>query len=271
MPILPRAITPLGSIATRAGRRDVGQSLSNVVFQGTVLRVREVPGDVATRYSYDVRVQIGRSDATRVTIAGARASESQPRGLQAVHTPSSTRATRCRCYRVSRSEWIIVGRERGRIRRMPEASLAFESGRTPRWTMHGAGYVLAGSAEARAASSRRQRLRRTWSWSVGCFPSAGVHAAMLRLVRVRRGGGAHNRRESGRLSWSDGVLALASSGPNHERDRVTIPVLIEDSDAKRQKYRYYAVGRRPPCRKGSPLDAAPDPGMRGKTAGADPR
>ena len=83
MPILPRAITPLGSIATRASRRDIGQSLSNVVFQGTVLRVREVPGDVATRYSYDVRVQIGRSEATRVTIAGARATEGQPSGLQA--------------------------------------------------------------------------------------------------------------------------------------------------------------------------------------------
>ena len=40
---LPRAITPPGSIATRASRRDIGQSLSNVMFQGTVLRVREVP------------------------------------------------------------------------------------------------------------------------------------------------------------------------------------------------------------------------------------
>ena len=71
MPILPRAITPLGSIATRASRRDIGQSLSNVVFHGTVLRIREVPSDAATRYTYDVRVQIGSTEATRVTIAGA--------------------------------------------------------------------------------------------------------------------------------------------------------------------------------------------------------
>ena len=70
---LPRAVAPPGSIATRAGRRDVGQSLSNVVFQGTVLRVREVAGEAATRYSYDVRVQIGRSEATRVTIGGRKA------------------------------------------------------------------------------------------------------------------------------------------------------------------------------------------------------
>ena len=40
------------------------------MFQGTVLRVREVPVDAATRYTYDVRVQLGRSEATRVTIAG---------------------------------------------------------------------------------------------------------------------------------------------------------------------------------------------------------
>ena len=62
---------------------------------------------------------------------------------------------------------------------------------------------------------------------------------------------------------------MATSGSNHERDRLSIPVLIEDSDAKRQKYRYYSVADSP-MSQGLALDAAPDPGMRGKTAGADP-
>ena len=260
---LPRAITPLGSIATRASRRDVGQSLSNVVFQGTVLRVREVPGDVATRYTYDIRVQIGRSEATRVTIAGARASESQPSGLQA-STLQFHPGDQVSCYRVSRSEWIIVGRDAGN-KEDPEASLAFES-QNAALDMHGAGYVLAGSA-GQAASSVASDYGNL-ELASGVFPGAGVHAAVLRLSA----GGAvldHVAEESARLSWSDGELALASSGPNHERDRVTIPVLIEDSDAKRQKYRFYSVADSP-MSQGLALDAAPDPGMRGKTAGADP-
>ena len=132
--------------------------------------------------------------------------------------------------------------------------------------MHGAGYVLAGSADQAASSVASDY--GNLELASGVFPGAGVHAAVLRLSA----GGAvldHVAEESARLSWSGGVLALASSGPNHERDRVTIPVLIEDSDAKRQKYRYYAVADSP-MSQGLALDAAPDPGMRGKTAGADP-
>ena len=258
-----RAVAPPGSIATRAGRRDVGQSLSNVVFQGTVLRVREVPGDVATRYSYDVRVQIGRSEATRVTIAGARASESQPGGLE-LSTPEFHPGDQVSCYRVSRSEWIVTGRE-PQNKADANVSLAVETGRAV-LTMDTAGFVLAGSERrsANAVASDAANLE----LASGVFPSAGVHAALLRLSAS----GAvveHITGESGRLSWSDGVLALATSGSNHERDRLSIPVLIEDSDAKRQKYRYYSVADSP-MSQGLALDAAPDPGMRGKTAGADP-
>ena len=260
---LPRAITPLGSIATRASRRDIGQSLSNVVFQGTVLRVREVQGDAATRYTYDVRVQIGSTEATRVTIAGARASESQPAGLE-LSTPELHPGDQVSVYRVSRSEWVIVGRE-PQNKENQAVSLAVETGRAL-LSMDAEGYILAG-AVARGASGVASDVA-DLRMASGIFPTAGVHAATLRLsengVVVD-----HINEESARLTWSDGVLALASSGANHERDRLSIPVLIEDSDAKRQKYRYYSVADSP-MSQGLALDAAPDPGMRGKTAGADP-
>ena len=100
----------------------------------------------------------------------------------------------------------------------------------------------------------------------GIYPSIGVHAAMLRLSAS----GAvleHITSESGRLSWMEGVLALATSGPNHERDRLSIPLLIEDSEPKRQKYRYFAVSG-VPMSEGLAPGAGPNPGMLGKTAGA---
>ena len=204
---LPRATTPPGSIATRASRRDIGQSLSNVVFQGTVLRVREVPSDAATRYTYDVRVQIGRSETTRVTIAGARASESQPGGFE-LSTPEFQPGDQVSCYRVSRSEWIVTGRE-PQNKADANVSLAVETGRAV-LTMDTAGFVLAGSGSrgANAVASDAANLE----LASGFFPSAGVHAAMLRLSAS----GAvleHITDESGRLSWSDGVLSLAIQRP----------------------------------------------------------
>ena len=166
------------------------------------------------------------------------------------------------CYRVSRSEWIVTGRE-PQNKADANVSLAVETGRAV-LTMDAAGFVLAGSGSqsANAVASDAANLE----LASGVFPSAGVHAAMLRLSAS----GAvveHITGKSGRLSWSDGVLSLASSGPNHLQDRLSVPVLIEDSDAKRQKYRYYAVGP-VPMSEGLATDAAPDPGMRGKTAGA---
>ena len=234
--LMMRAITPLGSIDFRAGRRDIGQSLSNVMFQGTVLRVREVPSDAATRYTYDVRVQIGRSEATRVTIAGARASESQPGGFE-LSTPEFQPGDQVSCYRVSRSEWIVTGRE-PQNKADANVSLAVETGRAV-LTMDSAGFVLAGSGSrsANAVASDTANLE----LASGVFPSAGVHAAMLRLSAS----GAvmeHITGKSGRLSWSDGVLSLASSGANHERDRLSIPLLIEDSDAKPQIRRFSISG-----------------------------
>ena len=174
---LPRAITPLGSIATRAGRRDVGQSLSNVVFQGTVLRVREVPSDAATRYSYDVRVQIGRSEATRVTIAGARASESQPGGLE-LSTPEFHPGDQVSVYRVSRSEWIIIGRN-PENKQNPETSLALETERVT-LAMDRTGYVLAGAGTRGANSVASDAVNLELSSSLFA-PAGGVQAAMLRL------------------------------------------------------------------------------------------
>ena len=258
-----RAVAPPGSIATRAGRRDVGQSLSNVVFQGTVLRVREVPGDVATRYTYDIRVQIGRSEATRVTIGGAKPSESQPAGIEAA-TSEFAPGDQVSVYRVSRSEWVITGRN-PQNKENPATSRAIETDHAA-LSMDPGGYALS-SSSARAAHSISGD-RAGMALASGIYPTSGVHAAMLRLS-VQGVVLDHITDESGRLSWSDGVLALATSGSNHERDRLSIPVLIEDSDAKRQKYRYYSVADSP-MSQGLALDAAPDPGMRGKTAGADP-
>ena len=234
--LMMRAITPLGSIATRASRRDIGQSLSNVMFQGTVLRVREVPGDAATRYTYDVRVQIGRSEATRVTIAGARPSESQPGGLE-LSTPEFHPGDQVSVYRVSRSEWIITGRE-PQNKENQAVSLALETERAT-LSMDAEGYILAGSVRRGASGLASDSA--ILSMASGIYSIAGVDAALMRLSE--RGLVVdHVTGESGRLSWSDGVLSLASSGANHERDRLSIPLLIEDSDAKPQIRRFSSGG-----------------------------
>ena len=252
---LPRAVAPPGSIATRAGRRDVGQSLSNVVFQGTVLRVREVPGDTATRYSYDVRVQIGRSEATRVTISGAVASESQPGGTEA-STGEFHPGDQVTVYRVSRSEWVITGRN-PQNKESAETSLALETDRAT-LAMDSTGYTLS-SSHTRAAHSISGE-GTGMALASGIYPAGGVHAAMLRLSAF----GAvldHVTGESGRLSWIDGVLSLATSGPNHLQDRLSIPLLIEDSDPKPQIRKYFADAANNPATAGT-TDA---PGMTGKT------
>ena len=220
----------------RAGRRDIGQSLSNVVFQGTVLRVREVPGDAATRYTYDVRVQIGSTEATRVTIAGARASESQPGGLE-LSTPEFHPGDQVSCYRVSRSEWIVTGRE-PQNKENQAVSLALETERAV-LSMDPAGYILAGSVRRGASGVASDSA--ILSMASGIYSIAGVDAALMRLSE--RGLVVdHVAGESSRLSWSDGVLALASSGANHERDRLSIPLLIDDSDAKPQIRRFSSGG-----------------------------
>ena len=235
--LMMRAITPLGSIATRASRRDIGQSLSNVLFQGTVLRVREVPGDAATRYTYDVRVQIGSTEATRVTIAGARASESQPGGLE-LATPEFHPGDQVSCYRVSRSEWIVIGRN-PENKQNPETSLALETERVT-LAMDRTGYVLAGAGTRGANSVASDAVNLELSSSLFA-PAGGVQAAMMRLSAsgpVLE----HITDASSRLSWRDGVLALATSGSNHERDRLSIPLLIEDSDARPQMRRFSSGG-----------------------------
>ena len=248
-----RGFKPLGSIATRAGRRDIGQSLSNVMFQGTVLRVREVLGDAATRYTYDVRVQIGSTEATRVTIAGARASGSQPGGLE-IPTPELHPGDQVSIYRVSRSEWVITGRE-PQDKGNSQASMAVETDRAV-LTMDPEGFLLAGSV-ARGASGVGSDSA-ILSMASGIFSIAGVDGALMRLSE--RGLVIdHVTDQSARLTWSDGVLALATSGPNHERDRLTIPLLIEDSDAKPQIRRYLDGG----------VAATTDPeGIAGQTAAA---
>ena len=252
---LPRAVAPPGSIATRAGRRDVGQSLSNVVFQGTVLRVREVPGEAATRYSYDVRVQIGRSEATRVTIRGAVPNESQPSGTEA-STGEFHPGDQVTVYRVSRSEWVITGRN-PQNKESAETSLALETDRAT-LAMDPTGYTLS-SSHTRAAHSISGE-RAGMALASGIYPTGGVHAAMLRLSA----NGAvldHVTEESGRLSWIDGVLSLATSGPNHLQDRLSIPLLIEGSDLKPQIRKYFADAANNPATAGT-TDA---PGMTGKT------
>ena len=251
----PRAVAPPGSIATRAGRRDVGQSLSNVVFQGTVLRVREVPGEAATRYSYDVRIQIGRSEATRVTISGAVPSESQPGGTEA-STAEFHPGDQVTVYRVSRSEWVITGRN-PQNKESAATSLALETDRAT-LAMDPTGYTLS-SSHTRAAHSISGE-RGGMALASGIYPSAGVYAAMLRLSA----NGAvldHVTEESGRLSWIDGILSLATSGPNHLQDRLSIPLLIEDSDPKPQIRKYFANAANAPVTAGT-TDA---PGMTGKT------
>ena len=167
-------------------------------------------------------------------------------------------------YRVSRSEWVITGRN-PQNKENADSSVAFETHRAV-LSMDRAGYILSGSVEGGGNSIASDYA--DLHLASGFYPPDGVRAAMLHLS----GTGAvldQITRESARLSWSDGVLSLATSGPNHERDRLSVPLLIEDSDAKRQKYRFYSVADSP-VSQGLALDAAPDPGMRGKTAGADP-
>ena len=252
---LPRAITPPGSIATRARRRDVGQSLSNVVFQGTVLRVREVPGEAATRYVYDCRIRIGRSEATRVTIRGAVASESQPGGFEA-STGEFHPGDQVAVYRVSRSEWVITGRE-PQNKENVETSLALETDRAT-LAMDPTGYIVSSSSERAAHSISGGGVG--MALASGFYPPGGIRAAMMRLS----GNGAvldHVTGESGRLSWIDGVLSLSTSGPNHLKDRLSIPVLVESSDPKPQIRKYFADAANSPATAGT-TDA---PGMTGKT------
>ena len=139
-----------GSIATRASRRDIGQSLSNVMFVGTVLRRARGAG----RRGDPVYLRCARPDRQHRGHAGHdRGLPGPPRASPAASSfqpRSFTRATRCQCYRVSRSEWVITGREPQNKGKRRQASLALETDRAA-LSMDPEGYLLAGSV-ARGAS-----------------------------------------------------------------------------------------------------------------------
>lgn len=228
---------PFGSVGGRAAKHDVSNDLSNVLFNGIVARVREHGGGDDRRYSYDVRVQLGSSEATRTTVTGATPNESHSRGAETL-LPEFHPGDLVSVYRASRSQWIIVGRNRT-DKQEADNSQAMET-RGAALSLTERGFLLAGANPYRVPLVA-QGIKNDGDAVEMMAANGGADAGFIRVaddsITIGESTGI-----PATMSLRQGRLSLESSGPHPGASRLSIPVLVSDSYDRPQKRVYTAAG-----------------------------